>query len=836
MKNGATLIMVFLLGLLVWQSNAKTRPIALVLSGGGAKGLAQIGVIKALEEAGIKPDLVVATSMGAIIGGLYSAGYCPDTIIHFARSFDWEGIFSNTSRRNQQLVSRKDEAANYLLELRFDRFFNIVWPNALSYGQAFYDFLAPKLAAAQYQASQSFQNLPTPLRIVATDIVSGRKVVFSKGNLVTAIRASCGIPLVFSPVDSGSALLMDGGMSANIPVEPVIEEFPDYYIIAVDVTSSLWKKEDLNNPVRLVDQLVAIGISKQKEFEKKLANVVISPPLEKYRNTDYTEIESFITIGYEATRFCIEKIKNEVATGNPDPASPDSGMLKGTYQWKIDGEPRNTGLLLQLDSLVHSILLSKGPLLKMQLKSLVYTFLKGKGFPFNRCTLSFYGDSVTSVSVDLGTIKGIVIEGNKLTSSRLILKTIPIKTGDILNETSLSKAISSLYATNLFKNVNIEFDLKQNLHIVVEEKECLRTRLGLRIDEFYFGEGYIQPAYENLFGSGISALLHLQYGLRREKYAFELLANPLSSYSIAQKLQFQAYISKEIIRKEKEIPTDSTHLQYKKIIDEQGLRKAGIMLLGGTEIGNAIMVDGGIRIERFRRTVSEQSLFTDPFIYFDQGVPYFLLRATVDNLDRFPFPKNGQKHYISIGGIHDILGGTRRFLKIEASSSKYFTFSEKHTFFPQVQFIWATDSLPDAERAYMGGVMPEEKYKEVGVYNNLSFSGLTARAIPGDIAFIVHGNYRLLLRHNLYLTCVLDWGYVWTWKRQWAWDTKSYATAKSLYKEFIEKAPVGMGIGVAYESIFGPLRFSWGRLLRNRLSELNFISGNLFYLSAGYDF
>ena len=150
--------------------------------------------------------------------------------------------------------------------------------------------------------------------------------------------------------------------------------------------------------------------------------------------------------------------------------------------------------------------------------------------------------------------------------------------------------------------------------------------------------------------------------------------------------------------------------------------------------------------------------------------------------------------------------------------------------------MWATDSLPDAEKAYVGGAMPEEKQREIGVYNYLSFFGLNPRALPGDIALILHGNYRLMLRHSLYLTCTLDWGYAWTWKRQWAWDTKSSATIHDLSKEFFDNAPVGIGIGVAYESIAGPIRFSWGRLLRNHLAEKGILSENQLYLSLGHDF
>ena len=555
-KKPGAFARLFFIGSCVVAANAFARPVALVLSGGGARGLAQIGVLKALDEAGIKPDLIVATSMGAIVGGMYAAGYAPDSIASFAREINWERIFTNSARRNQLLVSQKDETADYLLEVLFDKNLKIIWPNALSFGQAFYDYLAPKLAVAQYRASSSFDNLRVPLRIVATDIVAGRRVVFSKGNLATAIRASCGIPLAFSPVNFNGTLLMDGGMSANIPVEPVIEERPDSYIIAVDVTSSLWNKEDLNNPVRLADQLVSIGIAKQKTFEKDLAQAVIVPSLEGCRNTDFSRIDTLIAKGYAAAREHIDRIKSDLSLPQTAGTAGSAGNGARLADFRQNGPDG-------------------------------------------------------SLAWHMDAIKRISIEGNVVTASRTFASAIPLKPGVIPTEASIAKTITSLYATGLFENVNVAMDSAQTLHIIVEEKEFLRMRSGLRFDEFHLGEGYIQPAYTNLFGAGVSALLHLQYGLRREKYAFELLSDQLFSSFIAQKLQFQAYIAREIIRKETEYrdTTDTTGTQYKTAIDEQGLRKAGLLFLAGTEIGRFAMVDGGIRIERFRRTLLEQSVF-----------------------------------------------------------------------------------------------------------------------------------------------------------------------------------------------------------------------------------
>ena len=820
-----------------FATGAWSRGISLILSGGGARGLAQIGVLKALDEAGIKPRLIVATSMGAIVGGLYSAGYSPDSIARFARSVDWKHIFTNSVKRNQLLVSQKDQAVNYLVELDFDRNLNIVLPNALSYGQSFYDYLVPKFAPVQYRATASFDNLAVPLRIVSTDIVSGRMVVLSKGNLVTAIRASCGVPLAFSPVNIDTMLLMDGGMTANIPIEPALAEHPNDYCIAVDVTASLWNKEDLGNPVRLVDQIVSIGISKQKSIEKQLANIVISPDLGDHRNTDFTKIDSLIALGYEAGLNAVSKIKIDLA--QPSSKNVQDPQIEMALYPPLRWPTLDQGQSRALDTLLDASTELREGIQPSFLRLKITDFFKRKGLPFAHITSIVRSDSGVDIMIDPGIVKKISFQGNGVTSPRALASAIPVRQGDTLKNGTLAQTMSGIYATELFKNVNIEFDSASVMRIMVEEKEFWRTRIGLRFDEYHLGEGFVQPAYENLFGMGVVALMHLQYGLRREKYAFELSANHLFSSFLANKLQFEAYVSRERIVTTLDSAMDSTYSEYATTTNEQSLRKAGLLFLTGAQIGKSAMIDGGIRIERFRHSYSEQSVLRDPFKNFEQGMQYLMLRTTIDDLDRFPFPENGQKHYICIGGAHDILGGSAHFIKFEASASRYFTVAERHTFFPQIQFMWATDTLPDAERAYLGGAIPEEKYKDIGVYDYLSFFGMRPRALPGDIAFLIHGNYRLKLRKSVFLTCAIDWGYAWAWDKKWAWNSRSFSNLNVVYKEFIERAPVGLGIGIAYESIVGPLRFSWGRLLKNPnrfSSDLKIPTENQLYLSLGHDF
>jgi len=799
---------------------------AIVLSGGGARGLAQIGVLKAFDEANLKPDLIIGTSMGAIIGSLYASGNCADSIAKFAKEFDWLSIYSNTAPRRQMLVSQKTDPETFLYELRFDNKFSTIIPTSISDGQAFYTGLAAKLAPAQYRAEKNFDNLPIPLRLVATDIVSGNKIVFSHGNLATAVRASCSFPLVFSPVTMDSMLLMDGGLSANIPVETVISEFPNYVVIAIDVTSPLLEKKDLYSPVRLVDQIVSIGLAKQKTYEKKLADLLITPDLTGFANTDFSHINTLIERGQDAAKTKIPEIKRCLdSLINKQVQKSDSLFPPFSFPDMNQAleKPCQNALLFTHKN--HGIA-------KRHFEQIIYSVCEYKN-PFTHIVSIARRNDTTLILTDPGIVRGFSFMGNNQTLSSTVKAALDIHRGDTLTSKAVSHAISSLYATELFKNVNISFDNSGILSVFLTEKEYWRARLGLRCDEYYLLEGFFQPGYENLLGLGVDANFHIQYGLMRDKYSFELSNNHVFSKAFANTIQAQTYISSErIVKRDESVdPVDSnvTHL----ILDEQTLSKVGFLALAGAQVGKFAMLDGGIRIEKFQTIQSES--FRNPFGAFEKGMQYFMGRLTIDDLDNFPFPQKGHKDYISIGLAHDMIGGSESFLKVDGSFSQYYTIAKAHTISPQVQFVWATDSLPDVERVYIGGVVPEEKDKEIGVYNYLSFFGLKPRALPGDIALLFRGQYRATIQSGLYIFATIDYGLTWEWDKRWLFQNSQ--DVRDLANDFANKAAVGIGIGLAYETFFGPIRFSWGKLLKNKFEpELNITSDNFFYFSLGHDF
>ncbi len=763
---------------------AATPRCALVLSGGGARGFAQIGVLKALETAGIRPDLIVATSIGAIIGAMYASGYSADSIASLTRTVAWDEIFSNSSRRKTLFVSQKNEPNNALFELRFDYDFKPILPNALSHGQAIYDCLSPLLTAPQFRAGSDFDRLEIPLRIIATDLISGEKVVFSKGNIVTAIRASCALPLAFSPVPVGNTLLIDGGVKANIPVQTA-RSLGARTVIAVDVTSPLWKKRELANPVRLVDQIVAISTASDEEQEKKSADFVIRPELGNLRNNDFSTIDSLIGLGYAATL----------------PHCPDLRSLLLSRDSSENGATSGTPYPLQ------PILLESDPASAGGAEHKSPTIMKND--------FSQMKDPIIS-SIDF--------KGNRRTLSKVLTKSSGLKVGDTLSPSNLKNSLSSLYATDLFENVNIDIDSNGLSTIVVEEKKFWRLRTGLRFDDFHYGEGYVEPAYENCFGQGVIALLHLQYGLRREKYSLELEGNHLSSRNIANNLGVQLYSSKEKIMEAETTIVDSVRLVSTTSLTAQSLRKSGLNLSVGTQLGRYTLVSAGIRLERFRVQQSETEILGDILgMQLKKTLSYYSLKLTMDSMDEYPYPNSGLKLYLSAGGANKALGGRYTFYEWTGSIGRYFTFMERHTIFPRLSFSWASSTLPEIERAYLGGAVPEERYQEHSLYNYVPFSGLPPRAMTGDRFGIAHMEYRCEVKKNLFAHVMTDWGTAW------------YCSDHD-YRELMKEAPIGIGVGVSYLTLVGPIRFLFGRLVRNHGHAFSRKTLESFYFSAGYDF
>lgn len=295
-------ILAVFLALVLVQSVAmgqSRRPkIGLTLSGGGAKGLSHIGVLKAIDSAGLKIDVITGTSMGSIMGALYATGYSGKEIEKIARSIDWGTMFSNRPPMDLINMNEKREYANYALEIPFEngkaKFFSgfiegeEIW---LRFGELFYPVYNVK----------DFSKLPIPFACVATDAAKGSAVVLREGELVKAVRSSMAIPSVFTAVPYNQTVLIDGGVVRNFPVRDAKAMGADY-VIGVNLSQGLLPADKLLTPV---DMLYQIGFYKDADdFDREVrqCNLLIEPDLKDFSAASFGSADSIIRIGDAAGR------------------------------------------------------------------------------------------------------------------------------------------------------------------------------------------------------------------------------------------------------------------------------------------------------------------------------------------------------------------------------------------------------------------------------------------------------------------------------------------------------------------------------------------------------
>ncbi|VVO05278.1 patatin-like phospholipase family protein [Pseudomonas fluorescens] len=304
MRRLLSCLLLCLCPLLVQAAETPRPKIGLVLSGGAARGLAHIGVLKALEEQGVKIDAIAGTSMGAVIGGLYASGYKIDELEKLALSIDWQQALSDAPPRKDVPFRRKQDDRDFLVKqkLSFRDDGSLGLPLGVIQGQN----LALQLESmlAHTSDTRDFDKLPIPFRAVATDISTGEKVVFRKGHLPQVIRASMSIPAVFAPVELNGRLLVDGGMTDNIPLDVAREMGVDIAIV-VDIGTPLSTRNQLTTVVDVLNQ--SITLMTRRNSEEQLAtlhpdDVLIQPSLASFGGTDFGRTREMIDAGYRATR------------------------------------------------------------------------------------------------------------------------------------------------------------------------------------------------------------------------------------------------------------------------------------------------------------------------------------------------------------------------------------------------------------------------------------------------------------------------------------------------------------------------------------------------------
>lgn len=295
MKRFFICILLLLFGLLGFAQQQRTK-IGLTLSGGGAKGLAHIGLLKVIDSAGINVDYITGTSMGAVLGGLYSIGYTGNDLEAIARNANWELLISNNTPLNEVNIEEKDEFDRYLAELPI-----INWKPSIPLGAIEGQELTKLLGDLTFPVHgiNSFDSFPIPFRCIGADILTGEAITLNQGYLPTAMRASMAIPSLFTPIKLNGHLLVDGGLVNNFPVRDVKEMGADI-VIGGYTGGRLYNEEQLNSAVKLIYQSASfVRIADSKE-QMKLTNLLCDYDLElqQYSSASFKDVDSIIDIGY----------------------------------------------------------------------------------------------------------------------------------------------------------------------------------------------------------------------------------------------------------------------------------------------------------------------------------------------------------------------------------------------------------------------------------------------------------------------------------------------------------------------------------------------------------
>lgn len=812
---------------LIVAHNESIKPkIALVLSGGGARGFSQIGVIEELEKAGIVVDYVIGTSIGSIIGGLYSLGYSPEKLDEIVKSADWEQVFSmgKESERQDLLIDQKKISDRSILTLRFSNF-KLLLPEGISYGSRFGYFLEELSLKAPYR-STDFDKLRFKYRSVATDISSGETVSLNDGNIVEAIRASSAIPLRYTPVRRDDMVLVDGGLKSNLPVEQAFEFNPDI-IIAVNTVSPLYNLADLNNPINIADQTISILMKEYTERAIEKADFVVTPEIGNYNNTDFSGIDYLIEEGRIAGRKAAVSIRSSIdkflfnnlyrifadSIGEENPDIIRSIVAKIINEGvedvsEISYDLENNSIIKKKSPIIKSIVIDsennkKYSLLQNQLNEIFSgeSPIKNKNNEIKLFTLKYFrdigmscakissfnynaNDSTLYVKIDEGRISEIFISGNELFNDYIVLREVNFKLGDIVKTGNILKAREDLAHCGLFYDVSV-FPYRDSLENVVvgiflKELGTQKLIIGSRIDN----ERNLQTSFdiiqENFLDIGARINFNFAGGNRNQRYGFDIEIPRIWKSMIAVDLNTY-YYNRNIYQYNdvKELPRNSFEREITNRFIERGY---GVGASLGAKVEKNGIVEAIVRSENQKYFLERNESGSSYY-----NISSIKLRALFDTEDDAFYPKEGSSIELFIETPIVTLDNSIGFSKIFFSFRNHITIG-RHTITPSVRFGFADATLPQPEFFNLGG--------------ENSFYGLREEELRGRQLASASLQYQYKspvdILFDTYLYLRYDVGSVWP----------NPETIQ--FQDLIH----GVGAGIALDTPIGPAKLSAGNAFR----------------------
>ncbi len=846
------------------NGNVQSQPkIGLVLSGGGARGLSHIGVLKVLQEHDIPIDLLVGTSIGSVIGGLYASGYSPEEIADITKTINWEDIYRDKTQRTSLFLGQKNVQDRYLLSLRFDHLKPFI-PNAFTPGQKVLNILTELFLQAKYQARDNFDNLRVPFRAVSTDLISGKRVVLKDGDLAESINASLAVPLLFSPVKRDSMLLVDGGLKTNLPVDAALEEGMDV-VIAVDMTAHLRKNNENWAPWEIVDQATTILSELSNRMQRQKADILITPEVRGMDNTRFEDIDSIIKAGEDATRKKMVAIKRAIVL----PAANDRNRIYNVNHISFnfaDGE-----MPLPVYNRISAL---KGE--RRSRAAIVHQLdhiLNSGNYCTARAEIEVNGDGhhIKYVAQQHDTVTSIDIEGNSVFSERKILSIMFTKAGKPLNTHTLDKDLDRIielyrrdgYALMEFENVDwdeksgrLSITIREGFIDAIEIRGNEKSHAYIIRREFSSLKGTIfnwrdvQRAIQNVYGMQLfnkvtvntedrggqnrmvvkvqeksSVVLHLggKTDTERKAQAYiefgdeNFLGTGIKTsflgrigardgqfgLTVRDDRIFTTYLtfSLQSYYKWQNNPYRAYHGPHGRYREE----RRGLRFQAGQQMRRIGQLIAELRLENINVHTLEGNLAVGN----EFRLRAFALRAVTDKRNRVDFPYKGiYNHWAWEYGSKLLLDSEESYTKAMINLEGYYTFLNDHTWHLR-GFVGVGDkTLPFSENFRIGGL-----HSFYGLHQNEYYG---RQVVVGSVEYRYrlpfHINDDMMLVQDGYLSLRHDLGGIW----------ENPALVFSTVDFFN-----GLGAALAFDTLLGPLYFAWGKT-----SQKNGIG----YVSLGFNF
>ncbi len=842
---------------LVEQGRLAERPgrprVALALSGGGARGLAQIGVLRAFEDAGIDIELICGVSMGAIVGGLYATGISPDSLESLACSIEWGALLRESPPRAQLLLSQKSKEANWFLSIPI-RNFKPQWPSGATSGQILYNFLSNLTQGATYRCEADFDQLPIRYRAVATELSSGRRVAFKGGEIAYAMRAAMAFPLAISPLREDSVLYADGGLVDPLPVH-LADSLTDAPVVAVNTASGLANAGELNDLYSVANQATTVMTTPLINASLKAADYVCNPDPGTISNLDFGAIDTLIANGYATGQRVAARIVTDFHNDHEPKRDSIQSTLTGILQldrnMHLSGCPESVLRYVRNDDLID------GKILRELLTDAV-----ADGW-WTAATAQYEPDTGgTAARWVLTAERPPVITAIRFASPTIfnaieLRRVLNLKIGARHDRWEIAAAAQRLiqfYAQRNYTLTDIQhiaIDDHGELLIQIDEARLVNVTLtgnrsvkdwvALRNFPMTKGSPYnarrVERGLNDLQASGLfdqitTEVIHTEDGPILELHVDEKDTDALR-LGLRHDLEYQTdvfieYASINALGLGNELVAHAQHAP----------RRDWFFLRAQADRVLRTYLTGALTVQRRRH---EQRIYTDHVqtgtfetdrtgveLYVGQNisrqaqaavrinvddldlqqstdssevnldVASIAAIARLDDLDNRDFPTRGRRLTAEIRWADDFLGGDVVYRLFDGEGLWVQSLSEPLAMMLSARFATAERRLPIFERFALGGLG--------------SFMGLNDNEIRGDK--VVHssltGRYRVYTRS--YLVSRIDVGTVWDHQAQ---------------LDFFRDLRVGIGAGVAFDTPLGPLKIMAGT------SEDDYSE---FYFSWGYDF